>query len=135
MAEDKKSFFASLPGVLTGLAAVLTAAAGLLYHNRSKTVRRLNPDDKQISEPSRPESQLPEGFKEQPSYDGDCGSPPAGTACIQYRDQYRWLVNDEVAGKHDQAGVWGKHVVMEAVGRHARYRHILGTRYVQEVSN
>ncbi len=90
------------------------------------------PGEPKSQKPSRPESQLPEGFKEQPSYDGDCGSPP--TACIQYRDQYRWLVNDEVAGKHDQVGIWGKHLVMEAVGRHARYRHILGTRYVQEVS-
>lgn len=144
MAEDKQSFITSLPGILTGLAAVLAAAGGLIYHNRSKPAPKPKRAEKQISEPAKPsreksqkasgpESQLPEGFKEEPPYNGDCSSPPVGSTCIQYRDQYRWLVNDKVAAKRDQVGVWDGHKVLEAVGKHARYRHILGTQYVQEL--
>lgn len=39
--DDKKSFWSSLPGVLTGLAAILTAAGGLIYHNQSHPRRSL----------------------------------------------------------------------------------------------
>jgi hypothetical protein len=141
VAEDRKSFFTSLPGILTGIAAVLTAVGGLIYHNRSKPVHPPKPEKNVISEPvkqppekpSEPETQPPEGFQQRASYDGDCGSPPAGSTCLQFRDQYRWLVSDEVGGKRDQVGSWGKHAVMEAVGKHGRYRHIVGTQYVEEL--
>lgn len=34
--DDKKSLLTSLPGILTGLAAVLAAAGALIYHNQTK---------------------------------------------------------------------------------------------------
>ncbi len=141
MAEDeKKSFWSSLPGILTGLAAVLTAAGALIYHQQGKSKPRSEPirQESSIKEtrfaasPNQPTP--PEGFQEQASYNGDCANPPAGTACIRFRDGFQWLVRDVVARRHEEVGSWGKHQEVEASGSHARYRHILGTQYVKTVA-
>ena len=34
--DDKKPFWSSLPGILSGLAAVLAAVGALIYHNHKK---------------------------------------------------------------------------------------------------
>jgi hypothetical protein len=146
--DDKKSFWGSVPGILTGLAAVLTAAGALIYHNASKpkpkhravqqesSKQTTQESSKQapVSQPSQNQLAPPEGFQEQASYSGDCASPPAGSVCIRFRDGYEWLVQDVVAGRHNQVGSWGNHPVLEATGKQARYQHILGTQYVKSES-
>jgi len=150
--DDKKSFWASLPGVLTGLAAVLTAAGALIYHNQTKGKPRPKPEPIQQeattqgegskpsttegagSKPSPEELAPPTGFQEQAPYGGDCANPPAGSACIRFRDGYQWLVQDMVKAKHEEVGSWGNHQVVEARGKQNGYQHVLGTQYVKTVA-
>lgn len=164
MADEKKSLLLSLPAILTGIAAVLTAAGGLIYHNSAKHKKKPHKDQVEISQsanesaqnpatppqslppvaqPANPgaqnpaasaPSQMPEGFSEQASYNGDCSNPPAGSACIEYKDNYRWLVNDELGRKRDEVGDWNGHKIVEAVGKRARYRHVLRTEFVETVA-
>lgn len=149
--DSKKSFWTSLPGILTGAAALLTAIGGLLYHNQTKHPPKPERNDQAQVRPARmqevaaktpvesdrgsqAEMQPPEGFEERASYKGDCANPPAGYSCISFRDQYLMLVKDEVPRKHTDIGAWDKHAIMEVVGKHARYEHILGTNYVKTVA-
>lgn len=134
MAEDKKkSFWSSLPGILTGLAAVLTAAGALIYHHQVKP--KPKPDTvRQESSIEETRSAPPEGFQEQASYDGDCANPPSGSTCIRFRDGFQWLVQDVVKPRHEEVGSWGKHREVEASGRQGRYQHILGTKYVKTLA-
>lgn len=138
--DDKKSFWSSLPGILTGLAALLTAAGALIYHQQAAPNPRPEPARRETStkdtrsEPARNPLEPPEGFKEQASYDGDCVNLPAGSACIHYRDGFQWLVQDEVESRQEQFGTWEKHEKVEAIGKRARYEHILGTDYVKKVN-
>jgi len=146
--DDKRSFWTSLPGILTGAAALLTAIGGLIYHHQSK--QAANPDSATQAQVrvvsakeggAKPgsdgkaarleETRPPEGFEEKASYQGDCANPPAGESCISFRDQYQMLVKDEVPKRHNDIGEWDKHSIMEAVGKHASYQHILGTKYVK----
>ncbi len=137
--KDKKSFWSSLPGILTGVAAVLTAAGALIYHNQHRAKPKPEPVPIQqestsqgaASKPSSNELAPPEGFQEQPSYSGDCASPPAGSACLRFRDGYLWLVPDVIATKREEVGAWGDHKVVEAKGKQGRYQHVLGTQYVK----
>lgn len=142
MAEDeRKSFWNSLPGVLTGLAALITAAGTLIYHNRSRSnpkpapVRHEGSSQAGSSNTSEEPGSPPEGFKIQRSYGGDCASPAAGSVCVRYRDGFEWLVRDVVAGRQNQVGAWGKHPVLEASGKQGRYQHVLGTDYVKSIGN
>jgi len=140
--DDKKSFWSSLPGILTGLAAVLAAAGALIYHNQHKPkpkpepapFQQESPSQGASSKPSPNELAPPEGFQEKPSYSGDCANPPAGSACLRFRDGYLWLVEDVVAGRREEVGAWGNHQVVEATGKQGRYQHILGTQYVKSVA-
>jgi hypothetical protein len=151
--DDKKSFWGSLPGMLTGLAAVLTAAGALIYHNHGKAKAKPKPEPAAIqqesttqagaaqpstqatgSQPSPNPAAPPEGFQEQASYNGDCASPPAGSVCIGFRDGYQWLVKDEVKPKRKEVGSWEDHRVLEATGKQGLYQHVLNTNYVKVVA-
>ncbi|MGO8735195.1 MAG: hypothetical protein ACLQVM_20650 [Terriglobia bacterium] len=142
--DDKKSFVSSLPGILTGLAAVLAAVGGLIYHNQHKAKPKPEPAAVQQEataqpaplkpSPSSNDLAPPEGFQQEPSYSGDCASPPAGSACIRFRDGYLWLVQDVIKGKREEVGAWGSHQVVEATGKQSHYQHILGTQYVKTVA-
>ncbi len=151
--DDKKSFVSSLPGILTGVAAVLAAVGGLIYHNQHKAKPKPEPvavqqeataqaapsqpsqtDVAPSSKPSAGDLAPPEGFQQEPSYSGDCASPPAGSACIRFRDGYLWLVQDVIKGKREEVGAWGTHQVVEATGKQDHYQHILGTQYVKTVA-
>jgi hypothetical protein len=78
--DDKKSIWAALPGILTGLAAVLTAVGALIDHSQSKPkpepIRQESTAQGAGSKPSPEELAPPEGFQEQASCYGDCASPP-----------------------------------------------------------
>jgi len=144
--DDKKSFWSSLPGILTGLAALLAAAGGLIYHSQSKPKSKPKREPEVIqqesttqgasSKPSPQEKELapPEGFQEQPSYNGDCASPPVGSTCIGFKDGYQWLVQDVVKPKRQDVGSWDKHQVVEARGKQGDYQHVLDTQYVKTVA-
>jgi hypothetical protein len=148
--DDKKSFWSSLPGILSGLAAVLAAAGALIYHNHPKKPK---PEPAAIeqqsttqagtaqpaaqaasSQPSPAPAAAPEGFQEQASYSGDCASPPAGSVCIGFRDGYQWLVKDEIKPKRKEVGAWENHQVLEANGKQGLYQHVLNTNYVKVVA-
>jgi hypothetical protein len=129
-ADDKKSFWSSLPGILTGLAGVMTAAGALIYHNANNPKKRSSPPAAVVSSEAVTSSQ-PQGFTEQASYNGDCANPPAGSTCVHFRDGYDWLVRDEVEKRRNEIGSWGNHAIMEASGKQGRYQHILGTQYVK----
>jgi hypothetical protein len=139
--DDKKSFWSSLPGILTALAAVLTAAGALIYHSQTKpkAKRKAAPVQQEAtgggtgSSPSANQSAPPEGFEAQASYNGDCASPPAGSVCIGFRDGYQWLVQDAIATRRKEVGSWERHQVLEASGKRGLYQHILGTQYVKLV--
>lgn len=78
--------------------------------------------------------QSPIGFKEQPSYAGDCKNRPAGTHCAIYTDSYTLLIFDSfAAGVWNLAGSWqGKR--MEVIhGSIADYYHIVGTPLMKQV--
>ena len=140
--DDKKSFWSSLPGILTGLAAVLTAVGGLIYHNQHKAKPKPEPvairheatSRAASSKPAPNDLAPPEGFRQEPSYRGDCARPPAGSTCIRFRDGYLWLVQDVVKGKREEVGAWGIHQVVEATGKQSHYQHILGTQYVKTLA-
>jgi len=144
--DDKKSFVNSLPGILSGLAAVLVAVGGLIYHNQHKAKPKPAPEPVAVQQeaavqaappkptPSPSDLAPPEGFQQEPSYSGDCASPPAGSSCIRFRDGYLWLVQDVIKGKREEVGAWGSHQVMEATGKQSHYQHILGTQYVKTVA-
>jgi hypothetical protein len=136
--DDKKSFWGSLPGILTGLAAVMTAAGALIYHGHSKSKPKPAPTQQQSSTqaasgsiPSQAPTALPEGFAEQASYTGDCASLPAGAMCIHFVDGYQWLVQDKIEKHHNELGRWQNHRIMEAKGKRGRYQHILDTQYIK----
>jgi len=142
--DDKKSFVRSLPGILSGLAAVLAAVGGLIYHNQHKAKPKPEPAAVQQEAASQPtplkplpssnDLAPPEGFQQEPPYSGDCASPPGGSACIRFRDGYLWLVQDVIKGKREEVGAWGSHQVVEATGKQSHYQHILGTQYVRTVA-
>jgi len=144
--DDKKSFVNSLPGILSGLAAVLVAVGGLIYHNQHKAKPKPAPEPVAVqqeaaaqpapSTPSPAPSDLapPDGFQQESPYTGDCTNPPARSACIRFRDGYLWLVQDVVKTKREEVGAWGSHQVVEATGKQGHYQHILGTQYVKTVA-
>jgi len=142
--DDKKPFWSSLPGILSGLAAVLAAVGALIYHNHKKPMPAPTPVSAAVQQvanspgappkPSTNDLAPPEGFQEQPPYSGDCANPPAGSACIRFRDGYLWLVQDVIEVKRKEVGAWGGRSVVEATGRRSRYEHILGTQYVKAVA-
>jgi hypothetical protein len=140
--DDKKSFVSSLPGILSGLAAVLAAVGALIYHNHHKAkpmpepvaVQQEATSQPAPSKPSADNLAPPEGFQQEASYSGDCANPPAGSACIRFRDGYLWLVPDVIKGKREEVGAWGTHQEVEATGKHGHYQHILGTQYVKTVA-
>jgi len=137
--DDKKSFWSSLPGILTGLAALLTAAGALIYHQQTTSNSKPEPPRHESStkdtRPEPPKNPLapPEGFEERASYDGNCSKPPEGSGCIHFRDGYQWLVRDEIEPQQKEYGTWEHHEKVEVTGKHGRYEHILGTDYVKKV--
>jgi hypothetical protein len=63
MADDKQPFWSSIPGILTGIAALLTAATGLIaaFHSHSKSQANAQTTPSTITQPATPASapQLP----------------------------------------------------------------------------
>ena len=86
-----------------------------------------------------PTSRLPftasflEGFDEQPAYTGDCMSPPAGSACIGFKDGYIWLVFDLVQSKRFTATPSLGKTIETVLGGENEFHHILNTSLVTRV--
>jgi len=151
--DDKKSFWSSLPGILTGLAAVLTAVGALIYHNQAHPKREPEPPrqvspvkDTRAEQPrhespnkstrtEQPKNPLapPEGFMQQRSYGGNCAKQPEGSGCIHFSDGFQWVVRDEIKPRQEVVGSWENHDEIEVKGKRGRYQHILGTDYVRNV--
>lgn len=85
-----------------------------------------------------PPSRLPftalflEAFNEQPTYTGDCMSPPAGSACIGFSDGYIWLVDDLIQGKRDTTKPSEK-TLETVLGGANEFHHYLNTSLVKRV--
>lgn len=71
------------------------------------------------------------GFKEQPSYAGNCRNRPPGTICWGFPDGYVWLANDGYGSRGYEYACGGQTVSVARGGR-ADYHHVLWTEYVKE---
>lgn len=67
-------------------------------------------------------------WQTQDSYQGDCNATPSGMTCVQYSDDYIWLVPDTIVGWADEGTT-----IEIARGSSADYYHILGTLFVRTV--
>ena len=63
----------------------------------------------------------------------DCSTRPAGTVCLRFSDDYRWIVEDVVVGWDDVGEYQGKPVRV-AHGERADYYHVNGTRLVATIT-
>lgn len=70
-------------------------------------------------------------FVEQPTYTGDCLSPPAGTTCIGFNDGYIWLVDELIQGKRAIRIVSTGTSVETELGAASEFLHILRTSLVK----
>jgi len=77
-------------------------------------------------------SGVPQGYKQQASYSGNCAARTAGTVCLGFSDGFVWLINDAITGQQDRGTFEGK-TIRVAEGRKAYYFHILGTTWVREL--
>ena len=73
-----------------------------------------------------------DGFEEQPSYTGDCMSPPTGSACIGFKDGYIWLVDELIQGKLATRSVSFGISVETELGGASEFHHILNTLLVKK---
>lgn len=72
----------------------------------------------------------PEGYSCQLPYSGDCLNRPPGSICVEYDDEYTWLVYDSIQGwRYD--GDWQGLPIQVAMGFSGEYFHIIGTNYVK----
>lgn len=135
--NEEKSFWSTVPGILTGIAAIISAIGGLVLALNAAgliTIPPLGPTPTPtplISTPT-PTPQNLLSFEEQASYAGDCGSRPAGSVCIEYEDGYVWLVYDSILGWGED-GTWQGKKISVAKGFKADYHHVLGTLLVKQV--
>jgi hypothetical protein len=67
-------------------------------------------------------------WTEQYSYEGSCYPPPSGWICVQYSDDYIWLVQDSIYAWASEGTT-----IEIAQGYLADYYHMLGTLYVRTV--
>jgi hypothetical protein len=72
------------------------------------------------------------GFVNQASYGGDCKYTPQGSTCLRFEDGFIWLVYDGVY-KQQPFGTYQGKSIIEALGQHAAYYHVLSTSLVRTV--
>jgi len=72
-------------------------------------------------------------FDEQPAYTGDCMSPPAGSACIEFTDGYIWLVSDLIQGKRYTTRPSIGKSIETVMGGANEFHHYFGTSLVKRV--
>jgi hypothetical protein len=69
----------------------------------------------------------PTGYLSRASYDGDCATRPPGSVCVEYDDEYVWLVYSPITG-------WGEDGnVQIAYTNTIEYRHVIDSSCVQLV--
>ena len=78
------------------------------------------------------EASYREGFKEEPSYTGDCLSPPSGSTCIGFQDGYIWLVDDLTQGKRATRIISTGTSIETELGGASEFHHILRTSLVKK---
>jgi hypothetical protein len=85
-----------------------------------------------IPDPTTPTSAGFAGFSHQGTYGGDCKYTPQGSTCLRFEDGYVWLVYDGVS-RQQQFGTYQGKPMVEGLGQHAAYYHVLDTDLVRTV--
>jgi hypothetical protein len=87
------------------------------------------PPAKPATKPIAAPETMQDEWTTQDSYMGDCNATPPGTVCVQYSDNYIWLIQDSIVGFTSE----GESIEI-AQGSSADYYHILNTLLVKTVS-